>query len=541
MSETLWPNQTLALREVPAAIDRGDKRILLTSPTGTGKARIACLLIDRWVEEGKRVSLYTNRKMLIEQLSGVLDKHGIRHGVRAAGHDDELHLDVQVSSVQTEGARVIKRATWELHPAERVLIDECHINVGRVSQELMRRHLEQGAAIVGLTATPIGLGDLYDTLIVAGNNSEMMKCGALVSCDHYAPDEPDLKHCGRIAIGEDLTEKQNVKAIMLPGVYGRVYTNWRRFNPDAKPTILFGPGVGEALGFAEHFQSKGVPSAHIDGEEIWIRGHSYRADKEARKDLLEQFKAGEIKLLTNRFVLREGIDIPSVECMIFATVFGSLQSYLQAGGRGLRASPSTGKTKLTLLDHGGCWHRLGSLNADREWCLNCTNAIITGLREDTLRKKRCKQCKAPLGQGRLCPRCGVSNEVEPFQCPECRRVLTTLRCPCGFEIQPGKKSRPVIQADGTLKEMAGDIYKPRRVCHKANAAKLWEQMYWRARSKKWNATFRQAEVMFAKENGWAYPPRDIPFMPTTATDFFLKVSEVPLSRLIPKQAVEELK
>ena len=51
--------------------------------------------------------------------------------------------------------------------ADLVLVDEAHQQKEKSAATLLNAHYEAGAAIVGLTATPLGLKGLYDTLIVA--------------------------------------------------------------------------------------------------------------------------------------------------------------------------------------------------------------------------------------------------------------------------------------------------------------------------------------------------------------------------------------
>src|SRR5689334_23635944 len=66
----------------------GERRILETTPTGGGKSRIICGLIEWAVGEGFLVPLYTNRRLLIDQLSRVLTAAGIRFGVRSARSEE---------------------------------------------------------------------------------------------------------------------------------------------------------------------------------------------------------------------------------------------------------------------------------------------------------------------------------------------------------------------------------------------------------------------------------------------------------------------
>src|SRR5262249_11800368 len=105
----LWPHQAFAISEVPRRIEDGQRRICLTAPTGGGKTRIACELIEWAVRRDWKAILYTNRKLLINQLCKVLSRHGITFGVRAAGHCDNRYLDVQISSLPTENSRVFKK------------------------------------------------------------------------------------------------------------------------------------------------------------------------------------------------------------------------------------------------------------------------------------------------------------------------------------------------------------------------------------------------------------------------------------------------
>lgn len=507
-----WPHQAYAFEETLAAIGRGERKICVSSPTGGGKTRIMAMLIDRWVEEGLKVALYTNRKLLVAQTSKVLAAAGIDHGTRAAGYndDEEGFQPVQVCSIQTEDARVNKSGRWQLHDADRVIVDEAHVQKADVARKIFETHYTEGAARVGFTATPLGIGDLYDCLIQAGKNSELRECGALVMAEHYGPDEPDLKGIKGITPGEDLTEKQAVKAIMRDGLFGRVLEHYNRLNPEQKPTVLFAPGVAESIWFCEQFEAAGIKAAHIDGQEVWVDGKLNRGTKKLKEQVLNASRDGTLKVLCNRFVLREGIDAPWLSHGILATVFGSVQSYLQAVGRLLRSHP--GMDSVTIQDHGGNWWRHGSANADREWRLELTPTMVAGMRDDAMRDKRA---------------------VEPFCCPVCKMILHYPRCRrCGWLPATGwRKSRPVVQTDGTLKQMNGDIFKPRSICKDHRGPEIWKRMYWRSKSEKGSRTFRAAMALFAVENKFQWPSKQWPLMPRSPDDFFRLVKDVPMDRL----------
>jgi len=134
---------------------------------------------------------------------------------------------------------------------------------------------------------------------------------------------------------------------------------------------------------------------------------------------------------------------------------------------------------------------------------------VAGLREEKLRSKK---------------------EPEPIHCPKCSGIrLSGPDCPhCGY--RHTTKSRPVLQADGTLREMRGDIFRARRIAERTERLESdWVNRI-RAikRSKKDSVksmTFAQVEANFARENDWRYPPRTMPMMPVHAADWFRPVRD----------------
>lgn len=506
-----WRHQTFAFDEVTRAIDAGERKLCFTAPTGGGKTLIQCDILEWAAARGMKAGLYTNRKMLTEQTISRLTEHGIPFGVRASGFDEHLNLDapIQICSLQTETARTINSMKWFLHKANVVLMDEAHLQKSATAQALLNRHLEHGAAIVGATATPVGISHIYDRLIVAGTTSELRKCGALVPCQVHGGEEIDTRNLKPQASGE-FSIGELRKRISIPTIFGYVYPEWKRLNPDARPAILFGPGVPESAWFAKLFEENGVPAAHIDGDDVYVDGMTVSSNRQVRDEVLERFKAGEIKVLCNRFVLREGIDIPQVYHGILATPIGSVVSYVQIVGRILRAHQS--KTEAILQDHGGSYWRHGSPNADRDWhsVWGLSDYQIGQRRESELREKK---------------------EPEPIVCPECGAVrMKGPACyKCGYKHD--KSVRRVIQKDGRLRAMVGDIFKPRVTQETTRSAKQWESCYWRFR--KSHRTFKQAYAFFFHEHRY-WPPKSLPMMPVSDLDWERRIEDVPYGSLIPK-------
>lgn len=521
-----WPHQARGVQDVINELSVGTRRVCVTCPTGGGKSLMMAMLVQKYLPFG--VTLFTNRKLLMEQMAKGMARYGFEFGKRAAGHAEDLYADFQITSIQTEYSRVVKRGAREPHRSRLLLVDEAHLNNTKQANAVFRAYREaHGSAVVGFTATPIGLDGAYDKLIVAGTTSQLRECGALVPAVMYGCDEPDQRNIRRVPVGEDPSEAEAVKLIMVPGIHGRVIDWFRRLNPHMEPAIGFAPGVPESVGFAEAFEAAGIPAAHIDGDRVWVRGAERASTQALRDELLEMSRAGEVRIVWNRFVLREAIDMPWLKHGVFATVYGATQSYLQSGGRLLRAYPATGKRQVTVQDHGGNWWRHGSLNADRVWRLT-----------DTANSVAHEHLDAVTGDGENPPK-----DPEPFLCPACKAVIALRRvtnddlvavCPlCFHRIDFKRRSRPVIQSDGELVEHEGSPFRARRVERRPDTADKWKQIYFRAKNSK-NMTFNAAAGLFCHEHGY-FPPRSLPLMPLSSWEWYLPVSKVPFKNLRGKE------
>lgn len=490
----LWPHQEYGFNEVKRLIMEQDaKRILIASPTGGGKTRIMSEITQWALGMGRRVVIYNHRKLLGTQLSNVLDSHGVEHGVMASGWRPALLRDVQIASFWTV-ARRVKAGRWDLHDAHIVFVDEAHGNTHPTAKKILKEHQDAGAIIIGVTATPVGLKGMYDHLVQAGTQSELRACGALVPAITFGPDEPDLEGLKPGADGE-FPQVELAKRFKLSILFGRVWDIFIALNPNLYPTLLCGPGVPEARMFADEFNRHGIRAATI----------SDKTPDAKREDILQASREGDITVVCHRFVLREGIDMPWLRHCIFATTFGAVSNYLQAGGRVLRADrENPDKTRVTIQDHGGNWWRNGSLNEDRVWNLDDTNPKIS--------RERKKRYTAP-----------TSKEREPICCPKCHCVISADRfrghCPiCGHEFNESR--RAVIQVDGTLKELRGSIHKRKKLV--ANEVKIWNGLFWMAMNSRRNMTFRQLLGMYARKAEQAgispWPPSGLIGMPDSPTD-----------------------
>jgi len=177
---------------------------------------------------------------------------------------------------------------------------------------------------------------------------------------------------------------------------------------------------------------------------VWVDGVFYKSNQEQRERVIDDWEHGRIKVVWNRFVMREGLDFPWLKHLILATPIGSLTSYIQTVGRVLRYWPHY--DEVILQDHGGNYWRHGSPNEQRPWhdLWKYSAKTITDIRLDKQREKP---------------------EETPIECPMCHTIrYRNPQCPkCGHMHTSGK--RMVLQADGKLKPLNIKELKQRRRKH----------------------------------------------------------------------------
>jgi DNA repair protein RadD len=493
-----WPHQPRAVALLEGAIRAGHRSIVLAAPCGAGKTRIMADISRRAAAKGKRVGIFTNRKLLTRQSRDTLRKHDVDFGVLAADYSADWQAPVQVCSLQTISSRVYSAKTWELPPFDLVFIDEAHSNTGGTASRVIAHYKERHAVIVGPTATPVGLTQkhtvngalepLYSTLVIAAVNSELRKCGALVVCDVFAPDEPDMKGV-QVGRSGEFVQEEAARRAMETIVFANVFAHWRRLNPFALPTLLFAPGVDESRWFVKEWEAQGVRAAHMDAD----------TDNDERERILEAHRAGEVRVICSCGVLREGADLPWARHGILVQPCNALSTYLQLVGRLLRAHP--GKDGAILQDHAGAFHRHGSPNADRHWKLEDTNRSIAA----RSRKDR----EAGL-------------EREPICCPRCNGVRAAgPKCPhCGHEHV--RSVRTVRMTDGTLTKQTGAVVKQKR--QQSEEQKLWTSCLCAAGRS--GRTLKQAAGDFHRRAGKPLPGGLQFAPPPESLDWGRKVAEV---------------
>lgn len=281
--------------EKPAAV-------LLVLPTGGGKTAIAGEFVQNTTRSGARTLVLAHRRELIDQMWLRLHKIGIDAGIVMAGRPMRADLPVQVASKDTITAREYAPDDIQL-----IVVDEAHHAAADDYRAILGAY-PKAKAILGLTATPersdgTTMSPPFDKMVVACQISELMRDGWLLPCDVIRPPGPKPRKA---------LSQHPVDAYLE-------HCNGER-------CVVFTQGIKEAEEWAGQARARGIEAR---------AAHSKTSSRD-RKDTLEGFAAGTIKLVFNPLILTEGWDCPACSNAIVARGCDSLSLWMQMVGRVLR-------------------------------------------------------------------------------------------------------------------------------------------------------------------------------------------------------------
>ena len=412
--------QIKAIEDIRHHFSRGKKRVLLVSPTGSGKTLIASSIMQKANERGNKNLFVAHRRELVMQCGRKLSDFGLNHGIILAGKSPNTRAEIQVASIQSFISRMENRSDFIKPNAQLLILDEAHRSVSGQFKELLKEYPD--AFVIGLTATPIrsdgkALGNIYEELVEAGSIGELTAKGYLVPNRIVAPSIPDLQKI-RIVAG-DYEKKALDKKMNTTKLVGDLVEHWQHYGEN-RATIVFATSIAHSKHIANIFNQNGIRAGHIDSKQNELE----------REKQLANLDSGKIKVLSNCQILSEGWDQPKVSCVILARPTKSYGLYIQQIGRTLRISPN--KKDTLIIDHAGAVYEHGFPEDAGNWSLKTTT-----------RKEKEKITKEKV-------------EKQPFTCVKCDTVYKPNKddyaCPnCSFV--PTKREKIVLIQQGRLVEL----------------------------------------------------------------------------------------
>jgi superfamily II DNA or RNA helicase len=359
---------------IPAVIE-DSSRAMISLPTGSGKTRVAVQgLLEALDDRSEWLVLWVAQSdELCEQAAETW-----RHLWQAIGAQQRFTISrlwagnefarregpqVVVASIQKLDA-LLRRASGDLgFQPDVVVVDEAHRSITssytRVLGELGLDRKSTKIPMLGLTATPFrgidhdetrrlvgryGAARLDDGIFSGDPLDDLRAAGVLAFADHQVVDsgyEIDLDD-GAIVHFETF-------GVLPPYLEGRMGGDLNRVAciaesildlPSDWPTLVYCPSVDGAGLLAVVLATEGVEARVLSGE----------TPAAARRTTIDQFRSGEVQILTNYKLLAEGLDAPSARAVVIARPVFSPNLYQQMIGRGLRGPKNGGTEECLIVD-----------------------------------------------------------------------------------------------------------------------------------------------------------------------------------------------
>lgn len=383
----LHPYQETTSKKIVGLLagDTAHRRGLVQLPTGAGKTRVAVESVLREIraspkEDHRLVIWIAQSEELCEQAidtwtyvwqaAGVPGERmavsRLWGGNNAVREETKLHL--VVATIQTlSSIQQTRRSMYEwMSDPDLVIIDEAHGAIATSYTPVLswfgRSFTEKSRSLLGLSATPYrGTNEKDTARLVARFGSNLIEpdefsaenaheylqgMGVLAKVNHRELKGIQLKLKDMSsAADEDSQSAMLDRRIDLQHVADSTQRNEAildhiKASDTNGPTLVFAASVEHAEALAAVLTVEGVPAAAISG----------KTDLGHRRSIIEDFRNGKIRVLTNFDVLTQGFDAPKVDAVYVCRPTFSPNKYIQMIGRGLRGPLNGGSREVLIVN-----------------------------------------------------------------------------------------------------------------------------------------------------------------------------------------------
>jgi DNA repair protein RadD len=313
---------------------------LVVAPTASGKSIIIASIAKEL--KGKTIVFQPNREILEQNYEKMC----------IYGYGDDVKIfsaslgqkEIGKITLATIGSAINKKELFE--DFDNIIVDEAHLMnpKGGMYQDFID-HI--GAKkILGLTATPFRMYSyvdfqtdelsvvakmltrtrprIFNKIIQITQIEEMYKQKFLCPIKYVIGSEYDQSDIALNTTGMDFIQEELMQYNLTHNLVGLVERQIKENN--GKHVLVFCVFVHEAEELRDKLNESGIVSATV----------SAKTPKQERKQILEDFKAGKIKVITNVGTLTTGFDFPELDMVVLARPTKSIALYMQMVGRAMR-------------------------------------------------------------------------------------------------------------------------------------------------------------------------------------------------------------
>lgn len=492
MTVELRDYQQRAIDDMRAALAEHDS-ILFRGPTGCGKTVIASYMAQQSVARNRKIIFGIHRIELATQTAKTFDQFGISYSYIASGFGYNPFAKAYIASADT------LRNRPELLKGCRLFVpDEAHLWASKTRSALIKTAKDEGAKIVGLSATPKRLDgrplDMFQTIVEGPTEGWLIDNGHLSGYRAFAPSRPDLSGL-HTRDGEYVPEEVEAR-LDKPAIHGDAIESYRKY-ANGKRTMVFAISRKHGQNVTDAYNAAGIPAVYIDGT----------TRKGDRTDRIERFADGRALILVSIALCIEGFDLSAqvgrdvpVEAVQLLNPTKSLPRARQMMGRALRkkSEPAIILDHVNIIMNADGTVNHGFPDDEHDWSLSGREGKFQeGVPNFDI--SNCADCfaayKATLPR---CPYCSGERKVRPRKIDEIEGQLEEIRKKAEQK-EEKKKRRIEVGMTKTISGLA-DIalernYKVGWIITQAKQKHIHPNLPWKeACAAMWEAKQRSAKV-----------------------------------------------
>ncbi|WP_042355663.1 DEAD/DEAH box helicase family protein [Bacillus rubiinfantis] len=327
--------QLEALEELNRTLEEEYPKALVVMATGLGKTYLAGFFAKKF----KKILFIAHREEILSQAKQSFatimpDKQfGIYNGKMKQRHADAIFASIYTLSMKTHLEQ------FDSDEFDLIIVDEFH----HAAADSYKRALDyfQPQFLLGITATPERNDNKDVYAICDGNVAYRVDFLEAIQREWLAPfsyygvyDDTDYSQI--TWLGNRYDEEELLQAQLKEDLAEKILTAWK--NKKQTKTLAFCSSIKQANFLSGYFNRHGFRTIDLHSQQMRV----------SREQAIQQLRDGELEAIFTVDLFNEGVDIPSVDTLLFVRPTESLTVFTQQIGRGLRLFP--GKESCVIID-----------------------------------------------------------------------------------------------------------------------------------------------------------------------------------------------
>jgi superfamily II DNA or RNA helicase/HKD family nuclease len=335
--ETIQPRfaQVEALERLEATYEEGYDKAMVVMATGLGKTYLAAFFARRFQkvlfiahrEEILRQAKRSFQRVISNKTFGIYDRN-----------KKEKDADIIFASIFTLSMKKHLKA-FSKDAFDLIIIDEFHHAAARSYQRVLDYF--EPKFLLGITATP-DRNDNKDVYAICDGNVaykidfiEAVQRGWLAPFRYYGVYD-DTDYSKIKWLGNRYDEAELLQVQLREEMADKILKAWEKYKKTR--TLVFCSSIKQADFLSEYFRKRNYRTVSL---------HSKQTDI-PRDRAIAMLEKGELDAIFTVDLFNEGVDIPSVDTLLFVRPTESLTVFTQQVGRGLRLYE--GKDYCVIID-----------------------------------------------------------------------------------------------------------------------------------------------------------------------------------------------